>query len=41
MVKGNITALDTMTYRVSLSWIPTIAQLGYQVMCAMAFDRFV
>ncbi len=41
MVKGNITELDIATYEISLSWTPTAAQLGYQVMCAMALDRYV
>jgi hypothetical protein len=40
MVKGNITEVDMTTYYSTLSWTPTAAQIGYQVMCAMAFDRY-
>ncbi len=40
MVKGNITEVNITTYYNTLSWTPTAAQLGYQVMCAMAFDRY-
>jgi hypothetical protein len=40
MVKGNITKIDIANYYTTLSWTPTAAQLGYQVMCAMAFDRY-
>ncbi|CAF4760904.1 unnamed protein product [Rotaria sp. Silwood1] len=38
MVKGNIIQLNRTTYYKTLSWIPTTDQLGFQVMCAMAFD---
>lgn len=40
MVKGNLTEMDTSTYYIDLSWTPTTSQLGYQVMCAIAFDRY-
>ncbi len=39
MVKGNITELNETIYYTTISWTPTAAQLGYQVMCAMALDR--
>jgi hypothetical protein len=39
MVQGNIIKLNTTTYYNTLQWTPTTGQLGYQVMCAMAFDR--
>jgi hypothetical protein len=39
MIQGTITALNTTTYYNTMQWTPTTAQLGYQVMCAMAFDR--
>ncbi|CAF1135214.1 unnamed protein product [Rotaria sordida] len=31
--------LNETTYYKSFSWTPTVAQSGYQVICAMAFDR--
>ena len=39
MIKGNLTQLNSSIYSKTLTWTPTLAQLGYQVMCAMAFDR--
>ncbi|CAF2778603.1 unnamed protein product [Rotaria sp. Silwood2] len=39
MIRGNITQVNTTTYYIDLSWTPTDSQLGYQVICAMAFDR--
>ncbi|CAF3693657.1 unnamed protein product [Rotaria sp. Silwood1] len=38
MIRGNITQLNTTAYYVDLSWTPTVSQLGYQLMCAMAFN---
>ena len=38
MIKSNITSLNSTHYSKTLTWTPTTAQLGYQVMCAMAFD---
>ncbi|CAF1425146.1 unnamed protein product [Rotaria sordida] len=38
MAKGNIVKLNTTTYYKTLSWTPTTSQLGFQVMCAMAFN---
>ncbi|CAF3982868.1 unnamed protein product [Rotaria sp. Silwood1] len=38
MIKGDLIKLNTTTYYKTLSWTPTSSQLGYQVMCAMAFD---
>ncbi len=39
-IQSNITELNYTTYYKSFSWTPTVAQLGYQVMCALAFDRY-
>ncbi|CAF4030879.1 unnamed protein product [Adineta steineri] len=39
MVQGTIVELNTSTYYNTMQWTPTTAQLGYQVMCAMAYDR--
>ncbi|CAF2410032.1 unnamed protein product [Rotaria sp. Silwood2] len=38
VLKGNITMLNETTYYKNFSWIPTAAQVGYQVVCAMAQD---
>ncbi|CAF1357152.1 unnamed protein product [Rotaria sordida] len=38
IAKGNIVKLNTTTYYKTLSWTPTTSQLGFQVMCAMAFN---
>ncbi|CAF3784555.1 unnamed protein product [Adineta steineri] len=38
MIASNIIKLNSTIYYKTLSWTPTTAQLGYQVMCAMAFD---
>ncbi|CAF2386242.1 unnamed protein product [Rotaria sp. Silwood2] len=40
VVKGNLIRFNTSTYYKMISWTPTSSQLGYQVMCAMAFDRY-
>jgi nitrogen fixation protein FixH len=39
MVQSNLTMTNSTTYNKNLTWTPTAAQIGYQVMCAMAFDR--
>jgi len=39
MIKSNIAELNSSVYYKNLTWTPTSAQLGYQVMCAMAYDR--
>ncbi len=39
MIKSNIIELNSSVYYKNLTWTPTSAQLGYQVMCAMAYDR--
>jgi hypothetical protein len=39
MIKGNIAEYNSTEYYKNLTWTPTNAQLGYQVMCAMAFDK--
>ena len=38
MIKSNLTSLNSTHYSKTLTWTPTTAQLGYQVMCAMAFN---
>ncbi|CAF4001369.1 unnamed protein product [Rotaria sordida] len=38
MIKGNLIKSNTSTYYKTLSWTPISSQLGYQIMCAMAFD---
>ncbi|UJR07628.1 hypothetical protein I4U23_011917 [Adineta vaga] len=38
MIASNITKENSTIYYKTLTWTPTIAQLGYQLMCAMAFD---
>ncbi|UJR38536.1 hypothetical protein I4U23_031203 [Adineta vaga] len=38
MVKGNLVKVNSSLYYKSLTWSPTSAQLGYQVMCTMAID---
>lgn len=40
MITGNITQRDSMIYYKTMNWTPTSSQLGYQVMCAMAIDRY-
>ena len=40
VIQSNITTLNFITYYKSFSWTPTASQLGYQVMCAMAVDRY-
>jgi hypothetical protein len=40
VIESAITVLNTTTYYKNLSWTPTAAQLGYQVICAIAFDRY-
>ncbi|CAF0987473.1 unnamed protein product [Rotaria sp. Silwood1] len=38
VLKSSITVLNETTYYKDFSWTPTAAQVGYQVVCAMAFD---
>jgi hypothetical protein len=40
MVKGNLAAINSSLYYETLTWTPTSAQLGYQLMCSMAIDRY-
>lgn len=40
VIRSNITAQNSVIYHKTFSWTPTAAQLGYQVMCAMAVDRY-
>ena len=39
VIQSNITKQNSSYFYKSFTWTPTSAQLGYQVMCAMAFDR--
>ncbi len=41
MVSSTIAEINSTEYYKNLTWTPTSAQLGYQVMCAMAFDRYI
>ncbi|CAF1022594.1 unnamed protein product [Rotaria sordida] len=38
MTRGNVIQLNITTYYANLSWTPTDSQIGYQLLCAMAFD---
>jgi hypothetical protein len=39
VLKGNLTKLNSTTYYKRITWTPVSSQLGYQVMCAVAFDK--
>lgn len=39
MVQSSVIKQNSTTYYKTLTWIPTTAQLEFQVMCAMALDR--
>lgn len=39
MTPAGITQLNTTVFYNDISWTPTTSQVGYQVMCAMAYDR--
>ena len=39
-LKGNLIQINSTTYYKSITWEPTASQIGYQVVCAMAFDRY-
>ena len=39
MVQSDLIQINSTTYYKNLTWTPTVSQTGYQVMCAMAFDR--
>jgi hypothetical protein len=41
MVQSSVNKLNSLIYYKTLTWTPTIDQLGYQVMCAIALDRFL
>jgi hypothetical protein len=41
MIQSSIIQMSSMVYYKTLSWTPTIEQLGYQVMCATALSRLV
>jgi hypothetical protein len=39
MVKSDLITMNSTIYYKNLEWTPTSAQIGYQVMCAMALNR--
>lgn len=41
MNQGSLTMLNSLVYYKTVTWTPTMQQIGYQVMCAMALDRFL
>lgn len=41
MVQTTIIQMNSTIYYKNLTWTPTTSQVGYQVMCAMAFDRSI
>lgn len=41
MVQGPLMKSSSLVYFKTITWTPRISQLGYQIMCAMALDRFV
>lgn len=41
MVQSSVIQQNSTTYYKTLSWTPTASQIGFQVMCAMAINRFV
>jgi len=41
MLQSPIIELNSFVYYKTLTWTPTIDQLGYQVMCAMALSRLI
>jgi len=41
MLQSSVIKLSSLIYYKTLTWTPTINQLGYQVMCAMALDRLL
>ena len=41
MQQSSLTKLNSSYYYKNLTWTPKIAQLGYQVMCAMALSRLL
>lgn len=40
ITQGSMVKQNSTTCYKSFSWTPTAAQMGYQIMCAMAFDRY-
>ena len=40
MITSNITKQNSTIYSKTLTWTPTMSQIGYQIMCAMALDRY-
>jgi hypothetical protein len=41
MIQSSVIQLNSSVYYKNLTWTPTIDQLGYQVMCAMALSRLL
>lgn len=40
MIQSAVIKFNSSLYYKNLTWTPTINQLGYQVMCAVALDRY-
>ena len=40
VIQSAITKQNSTTFHKVFTWTPTASQLGYQVMCAMAVDRY-
>lgn len=41
MNRGPVVQVNSLVYSRNLNWTATIDNLGYQVMCTMAIDRFL
>ena len=39
MIKSTMAQLNSTVYYKNITWTPTSSQSGFQVICAMAFDR--
>ena len=39
--KGSLNQVNSSIYTKLLTWTPTSAQAGYQLICAIAYDRFL
>lgn len=41
VIKKRIAQTEPSKLLIQLTWIPTIKQIGHQVLCAMAIDRYI
>jgi hypothetical protein len=39
VIKSNLTQNTSTLYSVTLTWTPTAAEIGSQILCAVAIDR--